>query len=75
MPIRRDIQRLTKNGSSCCVNIRKPVLRSIGWTMGMPLIVEVQDDNTLVIRKPRIEDLDIQVNRPRQLPIPMAVGE
>lgn len=71
--IRRDLQRLAKNGSSSCVNIRGAVMRHLGWLTGMSLIVEVLDDDTVVVRKPTIEDLGPQVPRARQLAIPVEV--
>ena len=70
MLVRLDLQRLSKNGSSACVNIRKPVLRQLDWITGMSLVVEVLDDNTLRIRKPTFEDLGPQVPRARMLPLP-----
>lgn len=75
MLLRRDIQRITKNGGSSCVVIQKPIMRHLGWITGQSVIVEVLDDDTLRVRNPTVEDLGPQVPRARRLPLPVAVSE
>lgn len=71
--IRRDLQRLSRNGSSTAVTVSKPVMRHLGWLPGQTVIVEVHDDNSLHVRLPNDSDYGPRVERSRSLPIPVPV--
>lgn len=56
----RALQKLTRNGSSVCVTVARPVLIWLGWLPGQTVIVEVLEDKSLRIRLPEVEDLHPQ---------------
>lgn len=69
MLFRRQIQNLTRNGSSTALTIVRPVMRHLGWIPGQSVIVEVLDDDTLRVRLPRVEDFGPQSRNARALTI------
>lgn len=65
--VRRDIQKLSRNGSSVNVNILRPYLRHLGWLAGQTVIVELYDNDAILLRKPRQEDLGPTIGKARRL--------
>jgi hypothetical protein len=53
----RALQKLTRNGSSTCVVIARPILIALGWLPGQAVIVDVLEDKTLRVRLPEVADL------------------
>lgn len=71
MVIGLKLQKLTRNGTSTCVNLPHETLRRYRWLAGMSVVVEEHDDEHFIIRKPRLEDLGPQVPKARRLPMPI----
>lgn len=53
----RALQKLTRNGSSTCVTIPRPILIALGWLPGQAVVVEVLEDKSVHIRLPVLEDV------------------
>lgn len=71
--VRMDQQKLARNGNATTVAIQRPYLRHLGWLTGESVIVELFDDDTIRIRKPRLEDFGPRVRKPRRLDLPVVV--
>lgn len=66
------MHKLTQNGSSACVVIRRPALRHLRWHRGMVLVVEILSDDTLRVRRATAEDL---ISGPaREFALPVDLG-
>ena len=65
-------QRLTPNGSSASIIVRREALRHLGWHLGMTLVLEVMSDDTIRIRRAKLDDLN--GSAPREFSAPVLVG-
>lgn len=53
----RAIQKLVRNGNSTQITIPRTVLIHLGWIPGQPVILEILEDRSIVIRTLREADL------------------
>lgn len=52
------IQKLIVNGTSVMVTIPRPFMRVLGWLPGQTVMVEMQLDKAVKIRRPRERDFE-----------------
>lgn len=52
----RALQKLVRNGSSTQVTLPRPLLIELGWLPGEAVIVEMLEDRTVHVRRPREAD-------------------
>lgn len=52
----RALQKLVRNGNSTQVTIPRTVCHFLGWLPGEPVILEITDEKTLLIRRPGPND-------------------
>jgi hypothetical protein len=64
----RAVQKLVKNGNSTQVTILRQMLVALGWLPGEVVVVELQENSTLKIYKPRLEEQAVKQMRPSILP-------
>jgi antitoxin component of MazEF toxin-antitoxin module len=53
------MNKLTRNGNSTTVCIPTRALEWLQWNAGEPIIVEIQADRSVLVRKPTLEDLRV----------------
>jgi antitoxin component of MazEF toxin-antitoxin module len=58
------LQRLTRNGNSSTVTIKKGILEFLGWLPGHYVLVELREDKTIVLRAPTADDISVLQRRP-----------
>jgi antitoxin component of MazEF toxin-antitoxin module len=52
----RALQKLVRNGSSTQVTMPRPLLIHLGWLPGEAVIIELLEDDSIRIRRPREAD-------------------
>jgi hypothetical protein len=60
----RTFQKLIRNGNSTQITILKPILIHLGWLAGEAVVIDVLEDKSLHIYKPRPEDFAPKRMRP-----------
>lgn len=69
----RAFQKLVKNGNAAGVSIPRPLLIHLGWLPGEFFILELLEDDSIRVRRPR--ELDFApMSAPRMLPQPNSLG-
>lgn len=63
----RALQKLSRNGNSTTLTLRREMLTYLGWLTGQSVVVEVTEDNSLLVRLPRESDFAPRGMRPRIL--------
>jgi antitoxin component of MazEF toxin-antitoxin module len=53
----RALQKLVKNGNATSVSIPRQMLIALGWLPGQSVIIEILEDMTIRVRRPRLEDV------------------
>lgn len=66
----RALQKIVRNGNSAQITIPRAMLIPLDWLPGESVILELQEDGSLLVRRPRAEDF-VSPQRNRK-PMPAA---